>query len=93
MTKSEIKVFFRFLKEKSAYDKFWRAILDEGFKNPYHFLLRINAGDVIMTAFYWGDDEEDSTFWSELDGKWREVYHNGRDPWEALLTHTLTKKI
>lgn len=93
MTKSEIKVFFRFLKEKNAYNKFWRALLDEGFKNPCQFLLRINAGDAIMMAFYWGGTKEGSTFWNVLDENWQGVYHSGREPWESLLTHILLKKI
>lgn len=73
MTKGEIKIFLRFLKEKNVYDKFSRIILKNGFEKPCQFLCRVNARQAIMSAFFWGNTREGSVFWMELDKNWRQI--------------------
>lgn len=89
MTKSEIKFFLRFLKEKNAYDKFLRIILTNGFEKPCQFLRRVNARQAILSAFFWGNTKEGSVFWGELDINWRQVCNDNA---LGLDTHTDKRK-
>lgn len=91
MTKGEIKVFLRFLKEIGVYKSYLVSTNKSkrqkltGPRNAKQFLYEVNRGNAIQSAFVWDESPEGHTFWREVSEQW--------DFYNVLLNYEIIGKI
>ena len=85
MNKHEIKLFFRFLKERNIYYAFLRNFRDPKTRIPYdrnrHLMefTKESFGDVINQTLWWNKTEEGHSFWKQINDEFHAYwYKNSR---------------
>ena len=67
---SMIKLFFSFLKDNNAYEK-WRRNVD---KDRICDIMNRNYYDLyIKLSFFWAGTKEGHMYWRNLDDKWEKI--------------------
>lgn len=76
MTKGEIKIFFRFLKEIGVYKSYListnksKSQKLKGPRNAKQFLYEVKIGNAVQSAFVWSVSPEGHTFWHKVSEQW-----------------------
>ena len=85
------KLFVKFLKDNNVFKQYVKNLKTqkkdhfrtwENHANPFTIMPlelcfnQARISDLIDCSFFWEGTQERHRFWSDLDSKWREIYHS-----------------
>ena len=82
MTKQDVKIFYRFLKEYGLFSSWFHNIKDVP-KTLYYidcndyddYIEYTKAKEIIVCSFYFSKTKEGYHFWIDINNKWVEYYN------------------